>query len=116
MMTHCSYSLTISLDIEVSGPAERNMAECGAMNIDPSEEVPRQREDGLRTFDPAGLTAAQLAGYSCISCRKRWPRPSVLAGHLPGGRPLYICEECVALAEPVTNAAQPSSAGSRADD
>jgi hypothetical protein len=55
-------------------------------------------------IDPTGLTARQRKGQACVSCHKKWPRPSVLVGYLPTGQPLYVCDDCVAVIEPVTDA------------
>ena len=51
-------------------------------------------------LDAAGLTAAQRAGEACVSCHKKWPRPSVPAAHLADGRVLYRCDDCILLIQP----------------
>ena len=65
-------------------------------------------------IDPAGLTAAQRAGEACVSCHKKWPRPTALAGHLADGQPLYRCDDCVVVTEPVGNVTSAIRRGTRA--
>ncbi|WP_019634876.1 hypothetical protein [Actinomadura atramentaria] len=48
-------------------------------------------------FDPSVLDAAQRHGDACVVCRKRWPRPRVRVGHVPGGGGVFACAECAAL-------------------
>ncbi|MFC0041181.1 hypothetical protein [Actinomadura rayongensis] len=48
-------------------------------------------------FDPAGLDAAQRHGDACVVCRKRWPRPRVRVGHVPGGGGVFACDECATM-------------------
>jgi len=49
--------------------------------------------------DATALTTAQRAGVACVSCHKKWPRPSVPAGHLANGQLLYRCDDCVVVTE-----------------
>lgn len=45
-------------------------------------------------FDPYELTAAQRLGGACVVCAKVWPRPDQRVGGLPGGSPVYACDDC----------------------
>src|SRR6266542_4948985 len=85
--------------------SDRDATEGEALDAGATREAAQRR-----MIDPVGLTAAQRSGRACVSCRKRWPRPSVLAGHLPDGAPLYVCDDCVALVEPVERTAPPHAA------
>jgi len=49
----------------------------------------------VRVFDPTGMDDAQLNGWACAACGKRWPRPSEEIGRWPDGRPVRTCPECV---------------------
>ena len=54
------------------------------------------------TFDPSALSAAQQKGDSCVACHKKWPRPRVRVGCLPGGSGVFACADCApALSGPL---------------
>ena len=53
----------------------------------------------LPLIDATGLTHAQCLGRECVSCRKRFPRPSVPVGQLDTGEILYRCPECQVVLE-----------------
>lgn len=55
----------------------------------------------LPLIDPTGLTRAQRDGRACVSCRKRFPRPTVAVGRLAVGQVLYRCPECRVELEPI---------------
>lgn len=57
--------------------------------------------DSLPLVDPTGLSRAQLEGRACVSCHKRFPRPTVPLGRLGTGEVLYRCPECLVTLEPV---------------
>jgi hypothetical protein len=46
------------------------------------------------TFDPDGLSCAQLEGDACVVCHKRWPRPRVRVGRLPDDAAVLACADC----------------------
>lgn len=49
----------------------------------------------LPLIDATDLTSAQRAGRECVSCRKRFPRPTIPVGKVATGEVLYRCAECV---------------------
>jgi len=51
-------------------------------------------------IDATGLTRAQRDGRECVSCRKRFPRPTVPVGRVATGEVLYRCPECAVVLEP----------------
>jgi hypothetical protein len=55
----------------------------------------------LPLIDATGLTRAQRAGRECVSCRKRFPRPTVPIGKVASGDMLYRCPECTIVLEHV---------------
>jgi hypothetical protein len=55
----------------------------------------------LRLIDATGLTRAQRLGRACVSCHKRFPRPTVAVGLTGAGELLYRCPECIVVLEPV---------------
>lgn len=65
------------------------------------------RTDEL-TFDPGALSAAQRDGDACVVCHKKWPRPRVRVGSLPGGPGVFACADC-APALPTPRAAEPTT-------
>ncbi|MEU7862636.1 hypothetical protein [Nonomuraea sp. NPDC049141] len=48
----------------------------------------------MLTFDPDGLSCAQLDGDACVVCHKRWPRPRVRVGRFPDDAPVMACADC----------------------
>lgn len=53
------------------------------------------------TYDPTALTIVQRQGGACVVCHKKWPRPRVRAGQVPGGMAVYACDDCApTLTEP----------------
>ena len=54
----------------------------------------------LPLLDATGLTRAQRVGRACVSCRKRFPRPTVPVGRVARGEVLYRCPECAVVLEP----------------
>jgi hypothetical protein len=54
----------------------------------------------LPLIDAKSLTRAQRQGRECVSCGKRWPRPTVPAGRTDIGDVLYRCPECLVTLEP----------------
>jgi hypothetical protein len=60
--------------------------------------------DNLPLIDATGLTKAQRIGRSCVSCRKRFPRPTIAVGVTEAGEFLYRCPECIVILEPVDSA------------
>ncbi|WP_018655233.1 hypothetical protein [Actinomadura flavalba] len=48
-------------------------------------------------FDPGPLNADQRHGDACVVCRKKWPRPRVRVGHVPGGGGVFACDECAVI-------------------
>jgi hypothetical protein len=54
----------------------------------------------LPVIDASALTRAQRDGRACVSCRKRFPRPTVPVGRLVTGQVLYRCPECLVELEP----------------
>lgn len=48
----------------------------------------------VRTIDTDGMSALQLAGLACASCRKRWPLPVVEIGVWLGGGKALVCPDC----------------------
>jgi hypothetical protein len=54
----------------------------------------------LPLIDATGLTKAQRAGHGCVTCRKRFPRPTVPVGRVATGEVLYRCPECAVVLEP----------------
>ncbi|RCG32438.1 hypothetical protein DQ384_02725 [Sphaerisporangium album] len=56
------------------------------------------------TFDPEDLTGPQRDGDACVVCHKKWPRPRVRVGRLPGGAPVMACEDCAKALLPATPA------------
>ncbi|WP_308250911.1 hypothetical protein [Nonomuraea rhizosphaerae] len=48
----------------------------------------------MLTFDPDGLSCAQLDGDACVVCQKRWPRPRVRVGRFPDDAPVMACADC----------------------
>ena len=59
----------------------------------------------LPLIDATGLTRAQRLGHACVSCRKRFPRPTVTVGQTGAGELLYRCPECIVVLEPVSSPA-----------
>jgi len=55
----------------------------------------------LPLIEATGLTRAQRLGRACVSCRKRFPRPTVVVGLTGAGELLYRCPECIVILEPV---------------
>jgi hypothetical protein len=55
----------------------------------------------LPLIDATGLTQAQRLGRACVSCRKRFPRPTIAVGQTGMGERLYRCPECIVVLEPV---------------
>jgi hypothetical protein len=55
----------------------------------------------LPLIDATGLTRAQRAGSACVSCQKRFPKPTVVVGQIEPGKLLYRCPECVVVLEPL---------------
>jgi hypothetical protein len=55
----------------------------------------------LPLIDATGLTRAQRLGRACVSCRKRFPRPTVAVGLTGTGDLLYRCPECLVVLDPV---------------
>lgn len=53
----------------------------------------------LPLIDATGLTRAQRDGLACVSCRKRFPRPTVPIGQVASGEVLYRCPECAVVLE-----------------
>jgi hypothetical protein len=53
----------------------------------------------LPLIDATGLTRAQRDGGACVSCQKRFPRPTVPIGRLVTGEVLYRCPECAVVLE-----------------
>jgi len=54
----------------------------------------------LPLIDATELTRAQLDGRACVSCRKRFPRPTIPVGTVATGEVLYRCPECEVVLEP----------------
>jgi hypothetical protein len=54
----------------------------------------------LPLIDAAGLTRAQRDGHACVSCRKRWPRPTIPVGRTGTGAVLYRCPDCLITLAP----------------
>lgn len=57
----------------------------------------------LPLIDATGLTRAQRLGRACVSCHKRFPRPTVAVGLTGAGEHLYRCPECIVVLEPVSS-------------
>ena len=55
----------------------------------------------LPLIDATGLTQAQREGRACVSCHKRFPKPTVPVGRLVTCEVLYRCPECLVELEPV---------------
>jgi len=55
----------------------------------------------LPLIETTGLTRAQRQGRACVSCHKRFPRPTVAVGLTEAGELLYRCPECIVILEPV---------------
>jgi hypothetical protein len=55
----------------------------------------------LPLIDATGLTRAQRLGRACVSCHKRFPKPTVAVGQTGAGDHLYRCAECLVVLEPV---------------
>jgi hypothetical protein len=55
----------------------------------------------LPVIDATSLTRAQRLGRACVSCQKRFPRPTVPVGRTGEGELLYRCPECVVVLEPI---------------
>lgn len=56
-----------------------------------------------QVIDGTRLSRDQRAGKACAYCCKRWPRPRLRIGVIPGGMPVYACAGC-ASAEPAAAA------------
>jgi len=77
----------------------------------------------LPLIDATGLTRAQRSGRGCVSCRKRFPRPTVAVGRVLTGGVLYRCPECAVVLEPaelglarvLTDRSDPSGRSGRSD-
>ncbi|HEY2641276.1 MAG TPA: hypothetical protein VGI66_15510 [Streptosporangiaceae bacterium] len=54
----------------------------------------------LPLIDTSSLSGAQRHGRECVSCGKRWPRPTVPVGQTDMGHVLYRCTECLVTLEP----------------
>jgi hypothetical protein len=54
----------------------------------------------LPLIDATGLSRAQRLGRACVSCQKRFPRPTIPVGRTGAGDLLYRCPECVVVLEP----------------
>ncbi|WP_250573898.1 hypothetical protein [Nonomuraea sediminis] len=46
------------------------------------------------TFDPEGMSSAQLFGEACVVCHKKWPRPRVRVGRFPDDTAVLACSDC----------------------
>jgi hypothetical protein len=57
----------------------------------------------LPLIDATGLTRAQRLGRACVSCHKRFPRPTVAVGLTGAGDLLLRCPECIVVLEPVSS-------------
>jgi len=57
----------------------------------------------LPLIDATGLTWAQRLGRACVSCHKRFPRPTVAVGRTGASEVLYRCPECTVVLEPVSS-------------
>jgi hypothetical protein len=53
----------------------------------------------LPLIDASDLTRAQRQGKECVSCFKRFPRPTVPVGRTGAGDILYRCPECEVVLE-----------------
>ena len=53
----------------------------------------------LPLIDATDLTRAQRQGKECLSCSKRFPRPTVPVGRTGAGDILYRCPECEVVLE-----------------
>ncbi|MEU4228441.1 hypothetical protein AB0F17_29450 [Nonomuraea sp. NPDC026600] len=58
----------------------------------------------MLTFDPDGLSCAQLDGDACVVCHKRWPRPRVRVGRFPDDAPAMACADCAEALVPASMA------------
>ncbi|MCA2227198.1 hypothetical protein LDL49_39005 [Nonomuraea sp. NEAU-L178] len=54
----------------------------------------------MLTFDPDGLSRAQLEGEACVVCHKRWPRPRARVGRFPDDSPVLACADCAEALTP----------------
>ena len=57
----------------------------------------------LPLIEATGLTRAQRLGRACVSCHKRFPRPTVAVGQTGAGDLLYRCPDCVVVLEPLNS-------------
>ncbi|MFI6601372.1 hypothetical protein ACIBHX_34425 [Nonomuraea sp. NPDC050536] len=56
------------------------------------------------TFDPEGMSSAQLFGEACVVCHKKWPRPRVRVGRFPDDTAVLACADCAEAILPAPQA------------